>query len=33
MTLLECSFRLSMPLVRADLNRFMDFLEKLSEQT
>jgi hypothetical protein len=33
MTLLERSFQLSMPLVRADLDRFTEILEKLSEQT
>jgi len=33
MALLERSFQLSLPLVRADLRRFMDFLEELSRGT
>jgi hypothetical protein len=33
MTLLESSFQLSIPLVKADLDQFMSFLEELSEQT
>jgi hypothetical protein len=32
MTLLERSFELSIPLVKADLERFVGFLEKLSDQ-
>jgi hypothetical protein len=33
MTLLERSFKLSIPLVKADLERFVGFLDQLVDQT
>ena len=33
MTLLEHSFRQSIPMVKADLDRFMRFLDELAERT